>query len=79
MIKRLAKEQQTLTKLNRDLTRLQKNIGDAESQFSSRQQTLDLTRRRFLGSVRQFYLTTPRVTGDLVDHPVHGILRPIVR
>jgi septal ring factor EnvC (AmiA/AmiB activator) len=67
--KRLAKEQQTLTKLNRDLTRLQKNIGEAESQFSARQETLDLTRRRFLGSVRQFYLTTPRISNDLVDHP----------
>ncbi|MBK7143109.1 MAG: peptidoglycan DD-metalloendopeptidase family protein [bacterium] len=67
--KRLAKEQQTLTKLGRDLTRLQKNIKDAESQFSSRQQSLDLTRRRFLGSLRQFYLTTPRLAADLVNHP----------
>lgn len=67
--KRLAKEQQTLTKLNRDLTRLQKNIKEAESQFGTRQQTLDLTRRRFLGSLRQFYLTNPRLATDLVNHP----------
>lgn len=66
---RIETHSKLLGQLRDNLKKLRSNISDAEAQLQSSQSTLEGTRNRFLNSLRQFYLKTPRFSNSLVDVP----------
>jgi len=55
---RLASDKKVITRLGRELGQIQQRITQTTSELEQRQLELDLSRRRYLGNIRQFYLTT---------------------
>ncbi len=66
---RISSQQKVLGRLGSQLQGLRKEIGKAENQLTSGEQTLEASRNRYLGSVRRLYLTLPRQTNNLVESP----------
>lgn len=67
---RIESQKKLLGRLNSDLKQLRNSIGETESGLHVRQEALDQSRRRFLGNVRQLYLSSPRTTEELVASPL---------
>lgn len=55
---RISSDRQVITRLNRELSQLRQAIGNTSEQLESRQDLLDRTQRRYLGSIRQFYIAS---------------------
>ncbi|HVP06603.1 MAG TPA: peptidoglycan DD-metalloendopeptidase family protein [Candidatus Acidoferrum sp.] len=55
---RMSSSQQVIARLNREMKQLSKQIADAEGQVGSQQEKLDNSQRRYLGNIRQLYLST---------------------
>ena len=49
-----------ITGLNKELRQIQKSIKDSQLELDGRTQTLEQSKRRYLGNIRQFYLTAHR-------------------
>lgn len=54
---KLASDKKVISRLGRELSELQQRIAQTTSELEQRQLDLDLSRRRYLGNIRQFYLT----------------------
>jgi septal ring factor EnvC (AmiA/AmiB activator) len=55
---KLATDKKVISRLNRELRDLQGKISRTTSELENRQLELELSRRRYLGNIRQFYLAT---------------------
>lgn len=55
--------------LNRELSALDKQITDAKSDLEKRDLELELAKRRYLGNIRQFYLTAHQPNAVLSEDP----------
>ncbi len=55
---KLATDKKVISRLNNELRALQSEISQTASQLENRQLELDLSRRRYLGNIRQFYMAT---------------------
>ncbi|UCG63067.1 MAG: peptidoglycan DD-metalloendopeptidase family protein [Candidatus Zixiibacteriota bacterium] len=55
---KLATDKKVIARLNRQLRGLQSDIAQTASELENRQLELDLSRRRYLGNIRQFYIAT---------------------
>jgi septal ring factor EnvC (AmiA/AmiB activator) len=67
---KIESQKKLIDRLTGQLSLLRKSIGETESSLDSRQQALDLARRRFLGNVRQLYISSPRYGNELVTSPL---------
>lgn len=66
---KIASNRKVTSRLNRELSQLRSEIEKSESALSGRQDHLEYNRRRYLGSIRQFYITTHRPTEPGLDRP----------
>ncbi len=55
---RMSSSEQVIGRLNREMKQLAKQIADAEGQVGTQQDKLDNSQRRYLGNIRQLYLST---------------------
>ena len=52
---RITTNQKVIKRLNKQLSKVREGISDVEKELENNQDRLDLTRRRYLGDIRQFY------------------------
>jgi len=71
---KIASNKKVLTRLNRQLKNLKKEITQGEEELATGQELLDRARRRYLGSIRQFYLATHR-SGEVFSEQVNDELQ----
>jgi len=55
---RISSNKKVIARLNRELNQLKESIGTTENQLADHQLQLDYAKRRYLGNIRQFYMTT---------------------
>jgi len=72
---KLTSDRKLISRLNRQMTGLNKDINDADDQLQLRRDHRERTLRRYLGSLRQFYLTTRRQTGLFSEDPNEQLQR----
>ena len=53
-----------ISELNKELKQIQNKISDAQTELENRTQTLEQSKRRYLGNIRQFYLTAHRTDSE---------------
>ena len=70
---KLATNKTVISRLNRELRQLKQKIAESGSELEQRQLELDLTRRRYLGNIRQFYLTAHKPP-EIFSHGVVAIV-----
>lgn len=66
---KITSNRKVVKRLNRELTQLRSEIKDSEHALSDRTDHLEYSRRRYLGSIRQFYITTRHSTEQGLDRP----------
>jgi len=66
---KISSDRRIISRLNRETKQLNSNIKTASDQLQEREITLDRMQRRYLGNVRQFYLTSSGKTGFLSFNP----------
>ncbi len=66
---RIESQKKLLGRLNSDLTQIRSSISENEASLGQRQDALDQSRRRFLGNVRQLYVSSPRGAQELISSP----------
>ncbi|KAA3635895.1 MAG: hypothetical protein DWP97_03845 [Calditrichaeota bacterium] len=62
-------DKKVIRQLKNELKNIQGEISDTESEVQNRNLQLELTERRFLGNVRQFYLTAHKPTESFSENP----------
>ena len=67
-------DKKVLRRLNNELKKLQAEIAHTEDSLENRKLQLELTRRRFLGNLRQFYLTTHRPSQIFTNDPNEALV-----
>ncbi len=71
---KIASNKKVLSRLNRQLKKLKKEIVQGEGELATGRELLDRARRRYLGSIRQFYLATYR-SGEVFSEQVNDELQ----
>ena len=66
---KISSDRRIISRLNRETKQLNSNIKTASDQLQEREIDLDRMQRRYLGNVRQFYLTSSGKTGFLSFNP----------
>lgn len=66
---KIANTKKVISRLTREFNQLQQEIKKSESALDSTQLQLDLTRRRYLGNIRQFYVAAHRPDNMLSQDP----------
>lgn len=66
---KITSNRKVVKRLNRELTQLRSEIKNSELALSDRTDHLEYSRRRYLGSIRQFYITTRHSTEQGLDRP----------
>lgn len=62
---KMASDRKLINRLNREMNSLKKQAAIADSQLMFGQELLNRKQRRFLGNIRQFYLTTRSSIGEI--------------
>jgi murein hydrolase activator len=70
---KIESQKKLLTRLNTQLSDLRSSIGETQNSLNSRQETLDLARRRFLGNIRQLYMSSSHTGNELVTSPLDEV------
>lgn len=65
----LSSDRKSIGKLNNQLSGIRDDISRAEDRLAESQQLYERTRRRYLGNLRQFYMTALRPVAPLTDRP----------
>lgn len=65
----LNSDRKSIGRLNNQLTGIRNDISMAEQQLAESQELYERSRRRYLGNLRQFYVTALRPIGPLTDRP----------
>jgi len=71
---KIASNKKVLSRLNQQLKKLKKEIVQGEGELTTGRELLDRARRRYLGSIRQFYLATYR-SGEVFSEQVNDELQ----
>jgi septal ring factor EnvC (AmiA/AmiB activator) len=66
---KLATDKKVISRLNRELRQLRQKIEETSLELDERQLNLELTRRRYLGNIRQFYLTAHKPAEIFSENP----------
>ena len=66
---KLATNKKIIRRLNKKMKLLKKDINNTEQNLQAQQQKLDLTRRRYLGNIRQFYFATHKTPYMFTNDP----------
>ncbi len=66
---KLASDKKVISRLGRELRELKQRITRTTSELEQRQLELDLSRRRYLGNIRQFYITTHKPPDVFSENP----------
>ncbi len=64
---KLASNRKVIGRLNRELNQLKSDVGEVEDQLTAHDDTLNMTQRRYLGDIRQFYMSMRR-GNDLLNY-----------
>jgi len=66
---KISSDRKIITRLNSELSQLRSNVESATSALGAREIMLERLRRRFLGNVRQYYVTTANQSAGLSYQP----------
>ncbi len=66
---KIASNQKIIRRLNNELSLLNNNVNSAETDLVQNTESLERTRRRYLGNIRQFYYLTRQTQNRPVDLP----------
>ena len=66
---KMSSDTKIISRLNKELKQLQKNVSQAEDQLAGHQQVFDQTQRRYLGNIRQFYFAVREPDALALDAP----------
>ncbi len=58
-------DKKVIRELNKELNQIKKHIANAQNELENRTEILELGRRRFLGNIRQFYLTAHQTDREI--------------
>ena len=72
---KLASDRKVIGRLSRELDRLKKDQSEAETQLAANEDAFNRTQRRYLGNIRQFYLSMRRVESQLDYNPNRELQR----
>ena len=61
--------------LNKELNHILSQIDDAQSELENRTQALELSKLRYLGNIRQFYLTAHKTDGEIFSEDPNEEMR----
>ncbi len=61
--------------LNKELKQIQKQIADAQTELENRTQSLEFSKRRYLGNIRQFYLTAHQTGSEMFSEDPNEEMR----
>lgn len=67
---KITSNKKVVTRLNRELRQLKKEITQGEGELATGRELLDRARRRYLGNIRKFYLATHR-SGEVFSEQVN--------
>ncbi len=68
-------DKKVLKGLNKELKQIQKQIADAQTELENRTQTLEFSKLRYLGNIRQFYLTAHRTDKEIFSEDPNEEMR----
>jgi len=66
---KISSDRKVIRRLGKELDQLQMNIAEADSQLTTHRELLDRNRRRFLGSIRSFYIAADEPDHLLAEQP----------
>ena len=66
---KIASDRTVINRLNSQLKKVRNSIANAETRLGSNTERYDHAQRRYLGSLRQFYLAVRQPVGPVPDHP----------
>lgn len=68
-------DKKVISGLNKELKQIKNQIGDAQTELNDRSQTLELSKLRYLGNIRQFYLTAHRTDSEIFSEDPNEEMR----
>jgi len=66
---KIASDRTHISRLNSQLGNIRNGIAQAETRLAENTECYDYSRRRYLGSLRQFYIAVRQPVGPVPDHP----------
>lgn len=69
----LSSDRKSIGRLGNQLEKIRSDIAQAEERLAESRELHERARRRYLGNLRQFYMTALRPVGPLTDRPEHEL------
>jgi septal ring factor EnvC (AmiA/AmiB activator) len=71
----ISANQRVVKRLSSELAQLQSTIATTETELAASREVLDRTQRKYLGDIRQFYLSTREHSRALFESPNHELIQ----
>lgn len=71
----ISANRRVVNRLSKELSQLQSVIADTESELAANREVLDRTQRKYLGDIRQFYMSTREHAQSLFEPPNYELIQ----